>query len=171
MTPLSILSIGAGAIGTYIGGSLELKSHNVTFLVKAQRSQIIKNQGLHLSIRDADRYIPTPKVCEDIHDALNERKFDISLFGLKSFDTKTFIQSIKDYTELFPPVLGLSNGVENETFLENVLGSKKVIPGTVTTAVGRKGIGNIVLEKERGIGIAAGHPLSNRLVIAFNKPG
>ncbi|MCH7663763.1 MAG: 2-dehydropantoate 2-reductase, partial [Chloroflexi bacterium] len=30
--PLRVLSIGAGAIGTYIGGSLALHGHQVTFL-------------------------------------------------------------------------------------------------------------------------------------------
>ena len=32
---LKILSIGAGAIGTYFGGSLALKGHHVVFLENA----------------------------------------------------------------------------------------------------------------------------------------
>jgi 2-dehydropantoate 2-reductase len=49
-----------------------------------------------------------------------------------------------------------------------VLGSDKIIYGTVTTAVGRRGPGDIVLEKLRGVGIATGHPLSEKLVATFD---
>jgi 2-dehydropantoate 2-reductase len=67
-----------------------------------------------------------------------------------------------------PPLLCLSNGVQNEQALAEVFGADKVIYGTVTTAIGRRGAGDIVLEKLRGVGIAAGHPLSERLVKVFN---
>jgi 2-dehydropantoate 2-reductase len=43
-----------------------------------------------------------------------------------------------------------------------------VIAGTVTSAVGRRDAGDIVLEKLRGIGIANEHPLAKRLVKAMN---
>jgi 2-dehydropantoate 2-reductase len=45
-----------------------------------------------------------------------------------------------------------------------MFGADKVIYGTVTTAIGRRGAGDIVLEKLRGMGVAAGHPLSEKLV-------
>jgi 2-dehydropantoate 2-reductase len=49
------------------------------------------------------------------------------------------------------------------------LGKEKVIYGTVTTAIGRRGAGDIVLEKLRGVGVAKGHPLSEKLNDALNK--
>jgi 2-dehydropantoate 2-reductase len=54
--------------------------------------------------------------------------------------------------------------VENEPEIALALGVDKVIHGTVTSAIGRRGPGDIVLEKLRGMGVAAGHPLSERLV-------
>ncbi len=59
-----------------------------------------------------------------------------------------------------PPALCLQNGVENEARIAAALGAERVIYGTVTSAVGRKGPGHIVLERLRGVGVAAGHPLS-----------
>jgi 2-dehydropantoate 2-reductase len=41
----------------------------------------------------------------------------------------------------------------------------------VTTAVGRKGAGSIVVERLRGIGIASNHPLSAALLAAANQAG
>jgi len=59
--------------------------------------------------------------------------------------------------------------VDNEPALAALLGVERVIPGTVTSAIGRRGIGDIVLEKLRGVGVAAGHPLSVALVQALNE--
>jgi 2-dehydropantoate 2-reductase len=47
----------------------------------------------------------------------------------------------------------------------------KVITGTVTSSIGRRAAGDIVLERLRGVGIAGSHPLSERLVTAFNQAG
>ena len=44
----------------------------------------------------------------------------------------------------------------------------KVIYGTVTSAVGRQSAGSMILEKLRGLGIAAEHPLSEKLVAAMD---
>ncbi len=59
-----------------------------------------------------------------------------------------------------PPILCLSNGVDNEPALAALLGADKVIAGTVTSSVARRALGDIVLEKLRGVGVADGHPLS-----------
>ncbi len=61
-----------------------------------------------------------------------------------------------------PPILCLQNGVDNEPAIAAVLGPDRVIAGTVTCSIARRAAGDIVLEKARGIGIAAGHPLSER---------
>jgi 2-dehydropantoate 2-reductase len=58
--------------------------------------------------------------------------------------------------------------VDNEPAIAKVLGPDKVIYGTVTSAIGRRAAGDIVLEKLRGVGIASSHPLSDRLLAAFN---
>jgi 2-dehydropantoate 2-reductase len=57
--------------------------------------------------------------------------------------------------------------VENEQAIAQALGSDRVIYGTVTSAIGRRGPGDIILEKLRGVGVAAGHPLSEKLVSAL----
>jgi 2-dehydropantoate 2-reductase len=46
-----------------------------------------------------------------------------------------------------------------------------VIYGTVTTAIGKRGLGNIEVEKFRGIGVARGHPLSEKVAQALDESG
>jgi 2-dehydropantoate 2-reductase len=104
-----------------------------------------------------------------LEDALKYGPFDAASFALKSFDTIPAMEGLKPFADKLPPLLCLSNGVDNEPTIANALGRDKVIYGTVTTAIGRRGPGDIALEKLRGVGVAAGHPLSEKLVAALDK--
>jgi 2-dehydropantoate 2-reductase len=73
---------------------------------------------------------------------------------VKSYDTDGLLETLTFYQDQLPPVLCLQNGVENETKIASALGKDKVIAGTVTTAIGRRDAGDIVLEKLRGMGVA-----------------
>jgi 2-dehydropantoate 2-reductase len=103
-----------------------------------------------------------------LEEALKYGPFDVALFALKSFDTQSALEGMQSFASKLPPMLCLSNGVDNEPMIAQALGRDKVIYGTVTTAIGRRGVGDIVLEKLRGTGVAAGHPLSEKLVAAMN---
>jgi 2-dehydropantoate 2-reductase len=70
-----------------------------------------------------------------------------------------------------PPIVCFQNGVENETAIAEVLGENKIIRGTVTTAIGRRGMGNILVERFRGTGIEANLPVSLEIAAACNRAG
>jgi len=174
---LKVLVFGAGAIGTYIGGSLALAGHPVVFLEQPPVVEELRQRGLRLDLtldkrrkaKDASRLDPASFVMVSaLEDALNYGPFDVALFALKSFDTRSALEGLKPYADRVPPILCLSNGVSNEPAISEALGPDKVIYGTVTSAIGRRGAGDIVLERLRGVGIAKGHPLSERLHNAFN---
>ena len=174
---LKVLIFGAGAIGTYVGGSLALAGHPVVFLERQGTVDELRQRGLRLDLtldqrrqtQDASRLDPSSFVIvSTLEDALRYGPFDVALFALKSFDTRAALESIAPHADKMPPVLCLSNGVSNEAAIAGVLGKNKIIYGTVTTAIGRRGHGDIVLERLRGVGIARGHPLSEKLNNAFN---
>jgi 2-dehydropantoate 2-reductase len=165
---LNWLVFGAGAIGTYIGGSLVLHGQKVVFLELPPADSELKENGLQLNIRGQDYRILHPDVFSSLPDALSYATYDVAIFALKSFDTQATIEFLRPYSTNFPPVLCLQNGVENEPALEIILGSNKVIAGTVTSAVRRRAAGDIRLERLRGVGIAAGHPLSSQIAQALS---
>jgi len=191
-SPLNILAFGAGAIGTYIGGSLALAGNNVVFVEQPAVANELRQHGLRLDLTIDERrkhalggvegtkdalLLPPSSfvVAGSLEDALKFWPFDIAIFALKSFDTASALEGMKPFAEKLPPILCLSNGVDNEPAIAAALreaspwdGADKVIYGTVTSAIGRRAAGDIVLEKLRGIGIADGHPLSAKLVSAFN---
>ena len=174
---LKFLIFGSGAIGTYIGGSLALAGQAVTFVERPANVEELKSRGLRLDLTldesrqtkdafiiDARTFVVEPS----LESALNYGPFDVAILALKSYDIPAVLESMKPFAEKLPPVLCLSNGVDNETLIAEAFGKDKVIYGTVTTAVRRRAVGDVVLEKLRGVGIAAGHTLSEKLVSIFD---
>ena len=174
---LKFLIFGSGAIGTYMGGSLILAGQVVTFVERPANVEELKSRGLRLDLTldesrktkdafiiDARTFVVEPT----LESALNYGPFDVAILALKSYDIPAVLESMKPFAEKLPPVLCLSNGVDNETLIAEAFGKDKVIYGTVTTAVRRRAVGDVVLEKLRGVGIAAGHTLSEKLVSIFN---
>ena len=175
---MKTLTFGAGAIGTYIGGSLALAGHQVVFIERPRAVEELRERGLRLDLtldkqrklRDASRIDSSDFVIvSTLGEALRYGPFDVALFALKSYDTLAALEGIKPFADKMPPILCLSNGVDNEPAIVEALGRDKVIYGTVTSAVGRRAAGDIVLEKLRGIGVAKGHAFSERLVAVLNE--
>jgi 2-dehydropantoate 2-reductase len=177
MPKMNWLCFGAGAIGTYVGGSLVQAGENVVFVEQPAAVEILRSRGLRLDLtvdpHRKDRGVvglnPTAlRFVSSLEEALRYGPFDIALFALKSFDTAPAIEGLRPFVERMPPICCFSNGVDNEPALANLFGTERVISCTVTTSIGRRGPGDIVVERLRGMGIHSTHPLSNRLVSATN---
>lgn len=168
---MKILFFGAGAIGAYIGGSLALTGCDVAFVERREPAEILRREGLVLSLGAHTHRIPLNRVFTSASDALGDSKYDLAVFALKSYDTGAAIESLRPLAGRLPPALCLQNGIGNEAALESVFGSGRVIAGTVTSAVGRGRAGEITLERKRGLGLAAGNTLSLPLVHAMNRAG
>lgn len=168
---LRVLSIGAGAIGTYIGGSLALSGCSVVFLERPEVAAALRENGMQLGLPGGERHLAGISVVDTLPEAFAEAGFDVMLFALKSFDTAAALEKLAPYGDHLPPVLCVQNGVDNEPRIAAVIGEDRVIGGTVTSAIGRRGTGNIVVERLRGVGIETGHEISSRLLEAFDRAG
>jgi len=168
---LKVLCFGMGAIGTYIGGSLAARGAQVTFIEKPELVKGNQHPEITLEIGSEILKVKNVKITSNLGAALKDEKFDVALLAVKSFDTPSALQMITKVQGSFPPILCLQNGVENEELIEKILGSGSVIGGTITSAVGRSGLGSIRLEKLRGVGIEENHVLSPELIEWFNLAG
>jgi 2-dehydropantoate 2-reductase len=173
---LKILIFGAGAIGTYIGGSLAHAGHHAVFLERPEVAESLRQNRIRIEkpepgVGTATITLPaTAYECAgSLSEALSLGPFDVALYALKSFDTASAIASFSSAS--LPPVLCLSNGVDNEPALAEAIGGANIIAGAVTTAVGRRAAGDVIVERLRGLGVAGGHPLSARLASAMNEAG
>ncbi len=158
---MRILVIGAGAIGVYLGGSLLVAGHTVTFLARLATAETLRANGIRIG--------PTslhPAVAASPAEAFAQLP-EVIIFALKAYDTANALAELRAVTAAPPPLLCVQNGVDNEAEMASVFGVERVISGTVTTAVSRSGPGQIVVERERGVGLALGHPLSGKIVEAL----
>src|SRR5215467_11406942 len=119
---MKILCFGAGAIGTYVGGSLVLAGHQVVFVEQQKVVDELRERGLRLDLTlDARRKTreafivnsPAFVIVSSLDEALRYGPFDVALFALKSFDTQAALEEMKSFSDKLPPFLCLSNGVSN----------------------------------------------------------
>jgi 2-dehydropantoate 2-reductase len=168
---MKILVFGAGAIGTYIGGNLSLSGHSAFFIEQEQNIQHLLENGLSIQDENGVRKTKNILAAATIGEALKSGPFDAAILAVKSFDTDNLLASFLPYAGQIPPILCLQNGVENEGKIAKLLGTDRVIPGTVTSAIGRQGLGEITVERRRGIGITLGHPISESLISSLRQAG
>ncbi|GAB4472838.1 MAG: 2-dehydropantoate 2-reductase [Anaerolineales bacterium] len=171
MSQLSILSIGAGAIGSYIGGRLIASGQQVVFLEKPEIAGTLKNRGITIHKGQELIKVSDIQVTSSFDQAFSNASYDLLLVAVKAYDTARLIESLLPYKEILPPILSVQNGVENEAQFQAAFGKDHVIAATVTSAIGWRQIGEIVIEKERGIGVAIESELAQRFVQALLKAG
>jgi 2-dehydropantoate 2-reductase len=177
---LKCLCFGAGAIGTYVGGSLALAGQEVVFLEQPEAARELQKRGLRLDLSADKRrtsgaaLVLPPEATAfagSLDEALTRSPFDVAIFALKSFDTARALEVVRPWARDMPPIVCFSNGVENELEIAQVVGRERVIAATVTSAIGRRAAGDIVLEKLRGVGLHVSNPIALRLLAAANLAG
>lgn len=166
------LIIGAGAIGGYVGGCLDLAGHDLTFVTRPAGAASLAADGLRLTwARTGETRVARGfQVVASVAAALNGPAYDCLILAVKAYDTEQTIQELQAITTTPPPILALQNGVDAEAVLTAAFGPQTVLSGTVTTPVSKQA-GELVIEKTRGMGIALGHPLSQHLAATLTQAG
>lgn len=160
--------LGAGALGTYVGGSLAAAGHEVGFIERPDTAEAIAEHGLSITTAQGTRRVRDVRLFTEPGEALAATPWDVMVFALKSFDTAGALAELAATGARVPTVLSLQNGVDNEPLIAEALGADRVIAGAVATAIAKPGLGEVIEETHRGIGIAVGHPLAQPLVDALN---
>lgn len=162
---LTWVIVGAGAIGSYLGGSLALAGQPVMVLARPRQTEALRTTGLRVNGRTCQ-----PGITASLAEALASQP-DVLALTVKTFDVSSLARDLYALTATPPPVLCLQNGVDSEAELARYFGAERVLAGTVTTAVSVHGLGEVVIEKARGIGVAANHPLSQPVQAALQAAG
>jgi ketopantoate reductase len=127
---LNILVFGSGAIGTYVGGSLALSGNRVTFIEQPKAVEELRARGLMLEVNNVQYSVNSiqypVRFAPSLEEAFQSAPFDFAIYALKSFDTASFLVSLAGHVSSIPPVLCLSNGVDNEPDLAARRGRHRV---------------------------------------------
>jgi len=180
---VNVLIIGAGAIGSLIGGKLAVAGHRVTLAGRPLFAATVREHGL--IIEDAqDRYWIrnlTPAGSLDEALARADAPFDLAVFTVKSYDTESALEELRRAVVIhgvtMPALLSMQNGVGNEETLAAAVGPDHVLAGVITTPVSVPEIGIIHVDKPRyNVGLSRWSPegpmpLFDRWVEAMTEAG
>ena len=163
---MKILCFGAGAIGSYIAGSLALIGNPLIYVEQPQYIANLKENGVRIEdisgemhhLKRFDAYGSAEEAFAR-HDDI-----DLIITAVKGFNTDDVIRALKPFSARIPAILSLQNGVENEAKYADAFGEEKVIPCSICTAISRGEQGAIKVAKLRGMGIADTHPICPLLV-------
>ncbi|AQU78127.1 ketopantoate reductase family protein [Planococcus faecalis] len=122
---MKILIVGAGAIGGYFGGRLVEKGEDVTFLVRANKKEILEKTGLNIRSKNGDLQF-SPKL---ITKSDNSKPFDVVLISTKSYQLTTAIEDVQPFVGPETMILPLLNGIAHLQILIRAFGEEKVLGG------------------------------------------
>lgn len=162
---MKILCFGAGAIGSYIAGSLALIGNPLVYVEQPRFIDSLKTNGVRIEDINGEKHHLTRFDAYGSADEAFARHDDIDLVitAVKGFNTDDVIRALKPYADRIPAILSLQNGVENEAKYAAVFGEDKVIACSICTAISRGDQGAIKVAKLRGMGIADTHPICEKL--------
>jgi len=143
---MKILIMGAGALGTTIGGFLAkaqscgVKAHDVTLVGREKYMTEIEKHGLKITGIWGEHQIGDLKTATDTKNLKPE--YDLILLTTKAFDTEVAMEQIKDLVGN-AYVLSLQNGIGNEDIiLRYAPDPDKVLGGMVIIGFEIKGAGH-----------------------------
>jgi 2-dehydropantoate 2-reductase len=167
---MKFLCIGAGAIGIYVGGSLDLAGNHVGYLIKPTQFDILSRSGFQITYKDTQKRINNPNLAIKAGEMILSG-FDILLVAVKSYDTDQVVRELTPYKEKIKCCVCLQNGVDNENQFIDLLGAEKVIYGSVTSAIKKISKTHVVIEKNRGIGLAGSTNILGKVFEDFEDAG
>jgi 2-dehydropantoate 2-reductase len=152
---VKVLVVGAGAIGSYVGGKLA-DQHAVTLLGRRPLVEAVRARGLEIVEPGTTHTARHVAVVDSIEQACRTcPHFDLALFCVKTYDTDAAIDLMRPYADRIDRFLSLQNGVSSEELLAQAFGCERIIAGTVLNPISTAAPGVIRLEKRQGgIGLA-----------------
>ena len=130
---MNIVILGAGALGSIIGGHLARAGEDVTVIARGQRAAYVQQHGITLTgLADFTVPVAVTTQPQTVHAA------DVLVVAVKTYDTEPALESVSHLK--VGSVLSIQNGVlKNEQLArtfgwEKVLGAAVVLSGEVTPA-------------------------------------
>ena len=147
---MRVLIVGAGAIGSFIGGILIGSGHQVTYMDLPPVVEKIKASGI--CVEGLGKTINS-KGFEAVSEVAGLEPFDLCVVAVKSYSTRAVLGKITD--EVASVILTFQNGLDNEELLADLYGPHRVVGGSITYPVTFIDTGHVRIENSKaGIGLA-----------------
>ena len=152
---MNVLVVGAGAIGSLLGGSLLSAGHRVLFKDRAEVVKTLKTDGFYLAWPGGQSRHFLPEAIDN-PDALEAGlALDLVIVTVKSFDTATAVADLAGRLAPQTRILSPQNGVGNEETLQALFPNQAIMAGSVTLPVAAPKVGAVAVTKNKGgLGLA-----------------
>lgn len=150
---MTLVVVGAGAIGLLVAGRLAQSGRPVALLARPSSAGELARQGVRIAQDGQTDQIDTVAVLGGPEELpVAARPVELAVLCVKGYDTAGALPAL----ELLAPerVLTLQNGIGNEELLLDRFGPERVISGVITTSVEVGALGQISVTKAGGIGLA-----------------
>jgi 2-dehydropantoate 2-reductase len=121
---MKIAVIGAGAVGSVIGGLLSKAGEDVTLIGRKTHVDAINRNGLVLD-GPSGKLVIRVKAAENL-----DFKPDLALLTVKSQDVESSVKKVQPFLSGIP-VVTMQNGVQSDDLVAGVLGKENIISGVV----------------------------------------
>ena len=164
---MNIIVLGAGAIGSLIGGLLS-KQNNVILIGREKHVNAIKRNGLEI-IGKTNLNI---KIQAETNIKNINIEPDLLILTVKSYDTEKAIKQAKNVIKKNTTVLSIQNGIDNISKITKNIDCKNIVAGVTTHGciflqpgiIKHTGIGKTILGDIKG-------DKSKKIAEIFNKAG
>lgn len=118
---MNILIMGAGALGSVVGGFLVKKGHPVTLLGREAHMNAIDREGLWIHGIWGDHHVSSLKTCSS-SEALPSEFFDLIFITVKSYATEEAVETILPCLHPHGLVCSYQNGLGNLEYIASQAG-------------------------------------------------
>jgi 2-dehydropantoate 2-reductase len=171
---MTIVVVGAGAIGLLVAGRLAQSAQRTIVLARPSVAAAIAQQRLRI-LQDGALQVAQDVVVVTEPSALEQQDGcpELVILCVKGYDTAGALPTL---AALGPQhILTLQNGIGNEELLAEQFGAGRVLSGAITTSVEVEAPGRVAVAKQGGIGLAPmaaeGQPAVGRAATVLRAAG
>lgn len=171
---MTIVVVGAGAIGQLVAGRLAETSHGAVLLARPRVATALKQQpvrilqGGRLHVADHLTTIIDPAALES-----SDQRPELVILCVKAYDTIGALPTLAALNA--QTILTLQNGIGNEAILAERFGEERIVSGAITISVELAVTGCVEVVKRGGIGLAplspAAQPAAGRALTMLRDAG
>jgi 2-dehydropantoate 2-reductase len=166
---MQFLVYGTGAVGGYLGARLARGGQQVRFLARPAWARVLGAEGLRLVDANGASVVYDFSVSSSLAEVAEG--VDVALVAVKAYDCEQAAAELAKALAPGVPVVSFQNGIGGEEILGATLGPARVLAASLTTAVQADKPGTVRVQRERGLGLEAGHAVSFGLQEIFASSG